>query len=52
MTTASSPCRGFYFPAEVIEQAAWLYYCFSLSLRNVELILAAAGDGCAISLML
>src|SRR5690242_12818634 len=28
---------------EVIEHAVWLYHCFSLSLRDVELILAARG---------
>lgn len=35
--------RGFRFPAEIINQAVWLYHCFSLSLREVELILAARG---------
>ena len=35
--------RGFRFPAEVIQQAVWLYHCFSLSLRDVETILAARG---------
>ena len=43
MTTASNPYRGFRFPAEVIEHAVWLYHCFSLSLREVETILAARG---------
>ena len=43
MTTATNPYRGFRCPAEVIEHAVWLYYCFSLSLRDVELILAARG---------
>ncbi len=43
MTTSPNPCRGFRFPAEVIEHAVWLYHCFSLSLRDVELILAARG---------
>jgi len=43
MTTSPSPHRGFRFPAEVIEHAVWLYRCFSLSLRDVELILAARG---------
>ena len=43
MTTASNPYRGFRYPAEVIQQAVWLYHCFSLSLRDVELILAARG---------
>jgi putative transposase len=38
-----NPYRGFRFPAEIINQAVWLYHCFSLSLREVELILAARG---------
>jgi putative transposase len=41
MTTSSNPYRGFRFPAEIIEHAVWLYHCFSLSLRDVETILAA-----------
>ena len=40
---AADHYRGFRFPAEVIEHAVWLYHCFSLSLRDVELILAARG---------
>ncbi len=43
MTNRASPYRGFRFPAEVIEHAVWLYHCFSLSLRDVETILAARG---------
>ena len=43
MTTSPSPYRGFRFPAEIIEHAVWLYHCFSLSLRDVETILAARG---------
>jgi len=43
MTTSLNPYRGFRFPAEVIEHAVWLYHCFSLSLRDVETILAARG---------
>ena len=43
MTTAPNPYCGFRFPAEVIEHAVWLYHCFSLSLRDVETILAARG---------
>ena len=31
------------FPAEVISHAVWLYHVFSLSLRDVELILADRG---------
>ncbi|MDR6775152.1 hypothetical protein [Azospirillum sp. BE72] len=43
MSTLSNPYRGFRFPAEIISEAVWLYHCFSLSLREVELILAARG---------
>jgi putative transposase len=39
----SNPFRGFRYPAEVIQHAVWLYHCFSLSLRDVETILAARG---------
>ena len=34
---------GYRFPAEVIRPAVWLYHVFSLSLRDVELILAGRG---------
>jgi putative transposase len=43
MTISPNTYRGFRFPAEIIEHAVWLYHCFSLSLREVELILAARG---------
>ena len=43
MTTTPKPYHGFRFPAEVIQHAVWLYHCFSLSLRDVETILAARG---------
>ena len=43
MTTSPNPYHGFRFPAEIIEHAVWLYHCFSLSLRDVETILAARG---------
>ena len=43
MTATSNLYRGFRYPAEVIEHAVWLYHCFSLSLRDVETILAARG---------
>jgi putative transposase len=43
MRPSSNRYRGFGFPPEVIEHAVWLYHCFSLSLREVELILAAHG---------
>ena len=31
------------FPAEIIKHAVWLYHSFSLTLRDVETILAARG---------
>ena len=43
MTISPNPYRGFHFPPELIQHAIWLYHCFSLSLRDVELILAARG---------
>ena len=43
MVSTSNPCHGFRYPAEVIQHAVWLYHCFSLSLRDVETILAARG---------
>ena len=43
MSSPRNPYRGFRFPAEIIAHAVWLYHCFSLSLRDVELILAARG---------
>lgn len=41
MMTGSNPYRGFRYPAEIIQHAVELYHCFSLSLRDVELILVA-----------
>ena len=35
--------RGYRFPAEIISHAVWLYYRFSLSLRDVEDLLAKRG---------
>jgi putative transposase len=43
MTISPNPYRSFRFRAEIIKHAVWLYHCFSLSLREVELILAARG---------
>ena len=43
MAHVPNPYRGFRYPAEVIQHAVWLYHCFSLSLRDVETILAARG---------
>ena len=34
---------GYRFPAEIISHAVWLYHVFSLSLRDVELILVKRG---------
>ncbi len=45
MSTTSNLYRGHRFPAEIINQAVWLYHCFSLNLREVELILAARHRG-------
>jgi len=35
--------RGHRFPAEIVAHAVWLYHVFSLSLRDVELLLAERG---------
>jgi len=35
--------RGYRYPAEIISYAVWLYYPFSLSLRDVEELLAERG---------
>ena len=43
MTPEPTTYPGYRFPAEVIHHAAWLYHVFSLSLRDVELILAERG---------
>ena len=43
MRTTPDPYHGFRFPAEITSHAVWLYHCFSLSLREVELILAQRG---------
>ncbi len=42
-TTAVSPYKGHRFPHEVISHAAWLYFRFSLSYRDVEELLAERG---------
>src|SRR5712664_3614762 len=33
-------CRGYRFPPEIIQRAIWFYYRFTLSLRDVEELLA------------
>jgi putative transposase len=43
MTPKPTTCPGYRFPSEIISHAVWLYHVFSLSLRDVELILAERG---------
>lgn len=43
MTSDPATYPGYRFPAEIISHAVWLYHVFSLSLRDVELILAERG---------
>src|SRR6195952_4625594 len=43
MTPPPNPHYRHRFPAEIISHAVWLYHVFSLSLRDVELILAERG---------
>jgi putative transposase len=40
MKPSPDPHRRHRFPAEIISHAVWLYHVFSLSLRDVELLLA------------
>jgi putative transposase len=43
MSTEPATYPGYRFPAAVIQHAVWLYHLFSLSLRDIELILAERG---------
>jgi hypothetical protein len=43
MIRSPDPHHGHRFPAEVIAHVVWLYNVFSLSLRDVELLLAKLG---------
>src|SRR5579875_3893179 len=43
MSHSSDPHRGHRFPTEIISHAVWLYHVFSLSLSDVELLLAQRG---------
>ena len=43
MTPEPATYPGYRFPAEVIRHAVWLYHLFSLSLRDIELILSERG---------
>ncbi|GHO71541.1 hypothetical protein KSC_104330 [Ktedonobacter sp. SOSP1-52] len=40
---SGAPYKGFRFPPEIIGHAVWLYFRFSLSLRDIEELLAARG---------
>jgi len=40
-TPARARYTGYRFPAEIISHAVWLYHTFSLSFRDIELMLAA-----------
>ncbi|WP_411194431.1 hypothetical protein [Rhodococcus erythropolis] len=39
----SSTYKGFRFPGEVISHCVWLYHRFTLSLREIELLMAERG---------
>ncbi|MDV6278246.1 IS6 family transposase [Rhodococcus erythropolis] len=39
----SSTYKGFRFPREIISHCVWLYHRFTLSLREIELLMAARG---------
>jgi putative transposase len=43
MPSEPATYAGYRVPAEVIHHATWLYHLFSLSLRDIELILAEWG---------
>ena len=43
MTSEPATYPGYRFPAEIIRHAVWLYHLFSLSYREIELILAERG---------
>ena len=44
MTTPTCPSHaGYWFPAEIISHAVWLYFRVPLSLRMVDELLAARG---------
>ncbi len=48
--TTTNPYCGFHYPAEIVQHGVWLYHCFSLSLLDVETILAAMTSWSAIKL--
>jgi len=43
LKSCPDPFKGHRYPREIISYAVWLYYRFSLSLRDVEELLAYRG---------
>ena len=43
MKTTPNPYSDYRHPDEIISHAVWLYFCFALSFRDIEEILAARG---------
>lgn len=39
----SSTYKGFRFPREIIDHCGWLYRRFTLSFRDIELLMAVRG---------
>ena len=45
MNDTQHPYAGYHYPAEIISNAVWLYFRFTLSDRDVEELLAARPVG-------
>jgi putative transposase len=43
MDTYASPYRGYRFPPEIIAHCVWVYFRFSVSYRDVEVLMAERG---------
>jgi putative transposase len=43
MNPPTSPYRGYRFPPQIISHCVWLYFRFSLSFRDVEVLMAQRG---------
>lgn len=43
MNDTQNPYAGYRYPAEIISNAVWLYFRFTLSYRDVEELLAVRG---------
>lgn len=43
MDTHASPYRGYRFPPEIIAHCVWMYFRFSLSYRDVEVLMSERG---------